>query len=280
MSHPIDASVKHLVTEWLPDWLPLSGRPADGPVEVIDADLSTVTAQADKVLRVGGDPPWLLHLELQSYRDPELAVRVHHYNALLEYRHGAPVWSVVVVLNRPADHAALTGVFERGFPGELPYRMFRYQVVRVWQMPPETFLTGGLGTLPLAPLSDVAEGDLPGVVRRMEERIKVEMPEADRGPVWTATGVLMGLRYAPGVVAHLLQGVSGMEESTFYQYIMAKGAVKEAQKILLNQGRTRFGPASQQVERTIAGIADLEQLERLTERLLLVATWDELLAAS
>lgn len=71
-----------------------------------------------------------------------------------------------------------------------------------------------------------------------------------------------------------------MEESTFYQYIMAKGAVKEAQKILLNQGRTRFGPASQQVERAIAGIADLERLERLTERLLLVSTWDELLAAS
>ena len=145
MSHPIDASVKHLVTEWLPDWLPLSGRRADGPVEVIDADLSTVTAQADKVLRVGGDPPWLLHLELQSYRDPELAARVHHYNALLEYRHGAPVWSAVVVLNRPADHATLTGVFERSFPGELPYRMFRYQVVRVWQMPTETFLTVGWG---------------------------------------------------------------------------------------------------------------------------------------
>src|SRR5205814_7743114 len=43
MSHPIDASVKHLVTEYFADWLPLSGRRADGPVEVTDADLSTVT---------------------------------------------------------------------------------------------------------------------------------------------------------------------------------------------------------------------------------------------
>ena len=56
MSHPIDASVKHLVTERLADWLPLSGRAATGPLEVIDADLSTVTAYADKVRRVGGDP--------------------------------------------------------------------------------------------------------------------------------------------------------------------------------------------------------------------------------
>ena len=83
MPHPFDASIKHLVTEWLADWLPLSGRRADGPVEVIDADLSTVTAAADKVLHVRGRLPWLLHLELQSYRDPELAARIQFYNALL-----------------------------------------------------------------------------------------------------------------------------------------------------------------------------------------------------
>jgi hypothetical protein len=246
MPHPIDASVKHLVTERLADWLPLSGRRADGPLEVIDADLSTVTAYADKVLRVGSDPPWLLHLELQAYRDPAMASRLHFYNSLLEYRHEAPVWSVVVLLCRSADHASLTGLF----------------------------------TLPLAPLSDLREDDLPGVVRRMDARISAEASKDKQGALWTATGILMGMRYAPTLVADLLQGVSGMEESTFYQYIMAKGAVKEAQKLLLRLARARFGPLTPQAEAAIAAIADVDRLEQLSERVLFVSSWDELLAAS
>jgi predicted transposase YdaD len=302
MSHPIDANVKHLVTEWLPDWLPLSGRRADGPVEVIDADLSTVTAQADKVLRVGGEPPWLLHLELQSYRDPELAGRVHHYNALLEYRHGSPVWSVVVILNRPADHASLTGLFERGFPGERPYRMFRYQVVRVWEMRPERFLTGGLGTLPLAPLSDMTAEELPAVVARMAERFRQEAARETRGELWTASSVLMGLRYPRILIREIMQMAVNMnlEDNTFVQYLLEKGEAKgrvegeakgraegeaqgraeEARKLLLRQGGVRFGSPPPQVERALAAITDLDRLEQLGERLLSVASWDELLAAS
>ena len=279
MPHPIDASVKYLITERLADWLPLSGRRAEGPVEVIDADLSTVTAYADKVLRVGSDPWWLLHLELQAYWDPLLASRVHFYNALLEHRHGAPVWSVVVLLRKSADHISLTGKFERGFPGEDPYRTFRYQVVRVWEMPVEAVLTGELGALPLAPLSNVTEGDLPGVIQRMETRIRSEATREEQGPLWTATGILMGMRYAPGLIANLLQGVSGMEESTFYQHIMEKGAVKEAQKFVLRLGRAQLGAPSQQIETAVAAIADIDRLERLGERLRLVSSWDELLAA-
>ncbi len=278
MSHPIDASVKHLVTEWLADWLPLSGRRADGPVEVIDADLSTVTAQADKVLRVGGEPPWLLHLELQNYRDPELAARVHHYNALLEYRHGLPVWTVVVMLSRAANHASVTGVFERGFPGEIPYRMFRYQVIRVWQLPPETFLAGALGTLPLAPLSDMTEEELPAVVGRIAERIHQEAPRETRGELWTATSVLMGMRYPRELIREVMEMAVNMnlEDNTFVQYLLekgeakgqAEGRVEEARKILLRQGGVRFGPPTPQVEAALAAITDLDRLEELGVRIL------------
>ena len=292
MSHPIDASVKHLVTEWLPDWLPLSGRPATGPVETIDADLSTITAYADKVLRVGGVPPWLLHLELQSYRDPEMAARLHYYNALLEYRHGAPVWSVVVLLSRATDHGSLTGLYQRGFADEAPYRSFRYQVVRVWRTPAETLLTGGLGTLPLAPLSDVREEHLPEIIRRMDERINAEAAPDQRGGLWTAAGVLMGLRYEDGLIDHLLRGVRSMENSTYYQHILAKGRVegreegreegelREARKLLLRLGRKRLGSPPAETEAALNAIADLDRLESLSERLLLVSSWDELLAAA
>ncbi len=65
MPHPYGASTKYLVQARLADWLPLCGRTTTAELQVIDADLATVTAAADRVLRVCEDPPWLLHLELQ-----------------------------------------------------------------------------------------------------------------------------------------------------------------------------------------------------------------------
>ncbi len=81
MALPYDASTKYLVEARLADWLPLCGRTTTAPLEIIDADLSTVTAAADRVLRVHEDPAWLLHLELQSSRDPEFLPNLPVYNA-------------------------------------------------------------------------------------------------------------------------------------------------------------------------------------------------------
>lgn len=69
-----------------------------------------------------------------------------------------------------------------------------------------------------------------------------------------------------------------MEESTTYQAIIARGRTDEAKKILLRQGGKRFGPADARMRTAINAIADVERLEQLTERLLDVSSWDELLA--
>ena len=152
MPHPYDASTKYLIQTRLADWLPLCGRTTTAELQVIDADLATVTAAADRVLRVCEDPPWLLHLELQASRDPDLLRNLPVYNVLLERRHGVLVRTVLVLLRKSADWPELTGIFQRGFRGEPPYLVFRYEVVRVWQFSPETFLSGGLGILPLSAL--------------------------------------------------------------------------------------------------------------------------------
>ena len=54
----------------------LGAAQARGPVRVIDSDLATVTADADKVLLVEDPTPWILHVELQAKRDPSLEWRV------------------------------------------------------------------------------------------------------------------------------------------------------------------------------------------------------------
>jgi hypothetical protein len=61
------------------------------------------------------------------------------------------VLNVAVLLRLEADSPQLTGSFERAFPGQERIALLRYRVLRVWQLPVEQLLNGGIGTLPLAP---------------------------------------------------------------------------------------------------------------------------------
>jgi predicted transposase YdaD len=95
----------------------------------------------------------------------------------------------------------------------------------------------------------------------------------------------MGLRYEQELVARLLRGVMGMEESTVYQAIIeqgiARGEIKgrreEARRMILLQGTKRFGPPAADVTAALEAIDDLERLEELQLKLLDVASWPELL---
>jgi len=247
-------------------------------VDLIPADLSTVTAAADKVLRVQAPTPWLAHVELQASRDRELPDRHLEYNVLLKRRHRMPVRSVIVLLRPEADGPELTGLLEHWLPDEDWYLRFRYRVVRVWEKPVAEVLAGGLATLPLAPLSDVSQAALPGVIRRMEERVRREASPEDAGRLWTATYVLMGLRYRDAMIARLLERVRDMRESVTYQAILREGRAEEARALLLRLGTKRFGPPSETARAAVEAITEIERLEGLNERLLDVESWEELLA--
>ncbi|MGQ7396561.1 hypothetical protein ACTGYH_12730, partial [Streptococcus suis] len=61
-----DATLKDIIEPYVLRWLKLPVAPA----RMIEADLSTVSAEADKVLWVDAKPkPWILHLELQADHD-------------------------------------------------------------------------------------------------------------------------------------------------------------------------------------------------------------------
>lgn len=296
MSKPFDATTKQLVASQPDDWLAYIGLPgARG--EAVEADLSTITAEADRVLRVTGPDPFLAHLEFQASYDPNMGRRLLRYNALLHYRHELPVLSVVALLRREADGPAITGAY-RAHVGQAAADSaldFRYRVVRVWERDVETALTGGLGTLPLAPLANVSAPELPRIVRRMEARIEREAATpAEAGMLWTATYLLMGLKYPPDLTDQILKGVRQMKESSTYQAILAEGRseglmegrvegraegrVDEARNLVLRLGRRRFGPSNARSEAALAAVDSVERLEQLAERVLEVETWEELLA--
>src|SRR5438874_1965744 len=137
MAKKYDVGIKVLFDPHLPDWLTLVPRKPSGKVRIIDSDLATVTADADKVLLVEDPHPWILHVELQAGYDRWLAERIAWYNALLSYKHKCPVHSLLVLLHRKADMPSLTGELIEQIADEVPHRIFRYQVVRAWQLDAE-----------------------------------------------------------------------------------------------------------------------------------------------
>jgi predicted transposase YdaD len=119
------------------------------------------------------------------------------------------------------------------------------------------------------------------VIGRVVERLEREATPEDRAKLLAATYVLAGLRVTPEVAERLFQGVRAMKESSTYQAILAEGRTEALQKTLLRQGRQRFhNPPSEAVQAAIQTITDAGRLERMTERLLIVSSWQELLETS
>jgi hypothetical protein len=60
-------------------WLEVFEAPVLDPglVGVADSNLSTVTAETDKLVRVGGPEPYLFHPELLSGRAPDYPEHLH-----------------------------------------------------------------------------------------------------------------------------------------------------------------------------------------------------------
>jgi len=295
MPGPIDDALKHL-TELSPqDWVVRGGWPA-AAAALIDADIGTISGAADKVIRVSSTPDWLLAIDFQSGHDslaklPDLLL----YNSALFKRHALPVRTLLVLLHRGADSRKLTGLYERGFPGEPFDAALRYRVLRVWEVAAAAWLSGGLGLVPLAPLGSVQKADLPAVVAQMKQRFDREAPSQAK-ELWSAAYILMGPRYESAIVQSLLRGVVNMKESTTYQAILkegkaegkaigiaegkAEGKAEEARKMLLLQGRDRFGEPSAKIVAQLDAVTDLARLEALGLRLLHVKTWEELLGAN
>ncbi len=284
MSKPYDATSKDLIEADPAGWVTFLGCPVEpDQVRLVDADVSTITSEADKVIRVDGPEPWLLHVEIQASRDETLDRRLFRYNALLRHRHDLPVASVAVLLRATANADSMTGVLTSGAPVG-PGWDFRYEVVRVWERPAVEFLEGPMGLVPLAPLGELGEAGLPGIVQAMTSRIGSERDHPLAAKLWTASYLLMGLRYHHTVIDQVLAGVMQMEESSTYQAILQRGAqrgqVSEAQRMLLLVGQQKFGPPTQNASAAVAAITDTARLEALAARIFSASSWDDLLKAN
>ena len=291
MSQAYDATLKYLVAFHPSDWLEIAGLPTDGAEvveeaeeqQLLSADLSTVTAAADILMRLQDGT--LAHLEFQTGADIRMDERTLRYNVLADYRYARPVESVVILLRREADHSAITGRVQRFNRSGGIYLDFLYSIVRIWQIPVHRVLAGPLGVLPVAPLADLTEEALPDVIRRMDQRIRNEASPADAEEIWTSVFLLMGMKYPAELALSLLKGVMGMEESTTYQFILkegeargeARGEALGIRNTVLRIGTKRFGVPPPELLAEIESIASAALLQTIADRLLEVESWQELL---
>ncbi|MGP0064811.1 MAG: hypothetical protein ACLQGP_14585 [Isosphaeraceae bacterium] len=278
-----DVSAKELIWEGAAEWLERFTTGPIGSVTIIDSNITTMTADADKVLKVESPNPYLLVLEPHSYHDLTLLRRLWYRQVALDYRHNLPVLTVLVLLCKEANSPGLTGSYDRQMPDGWMTNRYNFRVVRLWEEDPETFLKAGISLVPLAPLTQVSEADLPGLIRRMEERIDEEpKPRADK--LWTATLLLMGMRYPDELANQLLERkLKAMRESTTYQAILREGRqegiIEGEKQALLRLGTKRFGTPEPAIVTAIGAIQDIGRLGALLERTvdLDIHGWDDLL---
>jgi predicted transposase YdaD len=281
MEHPFDPTLKTLADLSPADWLPLVNR-RRRRVTVEDSDVGTIVSGAtDKLFRVHDTPEYFLHLDFEvGHFRSELLLRLRLYNSIFEYRHRRLVLSVPVLLTPEADSPQWNGLLERGFANELPITTFRYEVIRVWELPVEQLLAGGVGMLALAPISRIPGDNVRQVIRRMQQRLSGPKAPRRAADVWAAAYVLLGLRYSDEFAHALFQEVLGMEQSATYQAIRRRERAEEARRFLLLQGETKFGPPDAATRTAIEELSDLGRLEELGVRLLNADSWKEFLPTS
>jgi hypothetical protein len=281
MPLPFDATLKDVVRRHPADYGAAFGLPVGVPTTVLNVDLSTLSAATDVALGYGDPLAEVVDLNFQSGPDAALAARLLLYRAAVHLRYRVPVRSVLVLLRPAANHSHLTG--ELRFGAGVNRVESWYEVIRLWELPAERLLTGGLGVLPLAPLGQLSEGvavedGLAQVVGRINDRLRAEASHAEASVLMTAAYVLTGLRVQQPNLDRIYQGVGVMEDSAGYLTILERGGIKTLRGVLLRLGRRRFGEPDAATATALAAITDLDRLERMAEAVLTAADWPELLA--
>ena len=295
MTTPYDATLKSLMEFSPTDWPTFVGLPATSGT-IVDADISITSGASDKVFRVTAPFPYIFHHEFQASNDSLLPERILMYNALLHWRHRIPVESMLILLRPEANVVRANGVLDITTPGQAtPYLQFRYHVIKVWEIDPETFLRSGLSLAALAPVSKVKQDQVANVLQRVIQRFESIPNENLREDIWHATEVLLDLRYDEAFIANLLNEVRSMQETTFGRLLKEQfreetmetsrqDARRETLELmrntLLSKGLKKFGVEADATTKTqLEAITDEATLFDMAYQLALVDSWAELLAA-
>jgi hypothetical protein len=281
MAHTFDATLKDLLSPAPEDFASVFALPSGLPATVLNVDLSTLSAATDVAFGFGEPLREIVDINFQSGPDSDIDARCHLYSAALHFRFGVPVRTILLLLRPKADSGTISG--SMSYASRSSGVEFRYEVTRIWEQMPETYLGGGVSLLPLATLCRLPPGRpvaiaLRDVVQEIERRLAEECEHAEAARIMTAAFVLAGLRVDRKELGPIFDGVKIMHESSAYDLILEEGGVREAQRIILRLGKRRFGNPDEATIKELSSIKDLDRLERLTDEILGASNWNELIA--
>ena len=255
-------------------------------VRALDIELQNQQLFADALLevRLRGEPA-LLHIEFQSYDDPDMATRLLEYNVLASRQYGQlPVYSYVIYLRKAGEVAASPLV--RGFPTGEDVHHFFFGVIKLWEVPAELFLGAGwTGVLPLVTLTD--GGKRPEVVKEMID----QLASAEEYDLLAIAQVLGGLVFKTGPELAWFRKRFSMfqdilSESWVYQEIAEQGVEKgreeerqrrihEQREMLVRIFQLHFPGLLAMAKQQADSIEDPEVLSAMNLKLLAAQTIEE-----
>ncbi len=305
MTKPYDATLNSLIDAHLDDWARYIANRCGVPMGVvssIDTDLS-VNLQADRLFRMDGETPLILHLEMESSSRRGIPRRMLRYNVFTHEQHELPVHSVLLLLRPEARASDQTGTLRLVGGHGREYLRFDYSVIRVWEEPLESLLNAGLGLAPLSILTNEASVNLPVAFDRLLTSVRAQgTSETIVKDLLSSIFVLSGLRYEAEQMESLYRSLSmTLEDSTTYQLILKRGEARgiaigeergeergiaigeergdvlRSQSTILKLGTKRFGAVPRAIDEQIRSTDNPVRLEAITDRLLDATSWEELL---
>ncbi len=281
MPQNYDTVCKRLIASDPMGFLQLAGYSAT-MCELVSSQVTYRQGDADGVIRYG--PRYrLAHFELQSTYDSQMGERMLSYDVALCAANGIEVDGVVILLRPEADGPNMTGYVH------YDNLRYKYRIIRLWEQDADSLFELPVSMLAFAPLCNIAEDGLPGLLERIDRQVAKTAGSHDiRLEFWTITAILLGLKMNTDKSVEIIGGAIGMdalEQSSFYQYLVDKGRQEGRQEGLLTEARrfvelmggTKFGNVPQNVKKYLQSITSTESLEQLVPRINTSNSWDEFL---
>jgi predicted transposase/invertase (TIGR01784 family) len=230
-------------------------------LKVLKTELSIEPIRADSVifLQTAGQ---ILHLEFQvEWRsNPPMPLRLLDYWVRLHRLYRMPITQVVVVLLQPSEDTEIETVFQT------PTTRHEYQVIKLWEQPPEPFLQDPV-LLPFATLTQTQDPER--LLDRVVQQVAALAEADERREVSGYVQLMAGLKYDKSTIRRVFrEGM--MRESVIYQEIFQEGEqVGEARgrqtgqrSLILLLLQQRIGPVSAAQTERMSQLT-LEQMEAL-----------------
>jgi predicted transposase YdaD len=221
---PYDVTSKYLIRNYSKELLAWSGIHDVQQIQIVDTDVSAVSAAVDAVLDVVDTEHYIVHWEFQAVDDPQLESRLYRYSGLLAESHQLPVLTILVLLRRFSGWKQLTGRFEMKVHGEITGTL-SYRVLRAWELDAKQILSQRqVGLIPFLFLA-VKKSEVKPLVEQTEAIIKQTLTVSQQADFWVCAGLFMTSKFPMNFIQQVIGGAK-MKGSALYEAILQEGIEK------------------------------------------------------